>query len=480
MKMKKTKSLNLLKLGILFFGISLLLFSCEKDELISLEESNEIIPQKISLSQAKKDKDFMLVSQKFKLNNYLNENNHAKSTNNFTIDFSSFYKIKKANYTSYTFLLKRNNKDNSITENLVIEKRNDTVRGYIVKYSNIFYKKSGTDLFLNATTSRTYFKGDIEELLVQNNIEIHNKGGWSCSWNTTYTPRTCSVHGEFNEGNSDCGNYGKNNWTSSSYQTCSYNPTENTLSESSGHDLDFGSGGGGGGGSGSSETVPIINCGGDESFQNKTTASNCIEILEEEEDEQIINELTGKADCIYNDLVRSGINNHNLIRETFIEFGDGNFGNANLIYKQQSPLVNSNGVILNGASDKIGNDYIVILNSDRINNRAPIEIAKTIIHESLHALLKKHYYTGTESFIELFGKYMQENTGSNDITHAIMRDHYVSSISNTLKQFDNNQESEQFYDDLAWEGLHQFLPQSDIDRIIKTINQARNRGLNCN
>jgi hypothetical protein len=168
------------------------------------------------------------------------------------------------------------------------------------------------------------------------------------------------------------------------------------------------------------------------------------------------------------------------LEENIIEFGDGNFGNANLIYKQQSPLVNSNGVILNGASDKIGNDYIVILNSDRINNRAPIEIAKTIIHESLHALLKKHYYTGTESFIELFGKYMQENTGSNDITHAIMRDHYVSSISNTLKQFDNNQESEQFYDDLAWEGLHQFLPQSDIDRIIKTINQARNRGLNCN
>ena len=282
MKMKKNKLANLLKLGILLFGISFFLFSCEKDELITIEVSSKIIPKKMSISEAKKDKDFILVSEKFKLNPYLNENNLAKKSNEFTIDFSSFYKITKENYTSYTFLLKRNNKDNSITENLVIEKRNDTVRGYIVKYSNIFYKKSGTDLFLNATTSRTYFKGNIEELLEQNNIKFHNKAGWSCSWNTTYTPRTCSVHGEFNEGNSDCGNYGKSNWTSSSYQTCSYNPTENTLSESSGHNLDFGSGGGGGGGSGSSETVPIINCDGDESLQPKTVSSDCIQILEED------------------------------------------------------------------------------------------------------------------------------------------------------------------------------------------------------
>lgn len=198
-------------------------------------------------------------------------------------------------------------------------------------------------------------------------------------------------------------------------------------------------------------------------------------------DDQIINELTGKADCIYDELVKSGINNHNLIRETFIKFGDGNLTDANLTYKLQSPLVNSNGVVLNGATLlRSGNNYTVILNSDRINNRAPIEIAKTIIHESLHALLQNHYHTGTESFIELFGKYMEENTGSNHITHAIMRDHYVASISNTLKQFDNNQETQQFYDDLAWEGLHQFLPQADIDRIIQTIKTARSRGINCN
>ena len=50
MKKKKTKIVNSLKLGILLFGISLLLWNCEK-------ENSEIIPQSgpsISLKKVKK------------------------------------------------------------------------------------------------------------------------------------------------------------------------------------------------------------------------------------------------------------------------------------------------------------------------------------------------------------------------------------------------------------------------------------------
>jgi hypothetical protein len=281
----------------------------------------------------------------------------------------------------------------------------------------------------------------------------------------------------FSDGSNDFGTGGGGNctWSIGNTGPCGNSGTTLHSSESCGD------------GSGPGIFIQVtINCAGVLKSEAKTLTDDCDGCTQafagvgvNSEEDRIKNALTGKARCVYDELVKTGINNHNLIRETFIEFGDGNFGNANLIYKQQSPLININGIVLNGASDKIGNDYFVIINSDRINNRAPIEIAKTIIHESLHALLKKHFYTGTESFIELFGKYMQENIGSNDITHAIMRDHYVASISNSLKQFDNNQELQQFYDDLAWEGLHQFLPQADIDRIIQTINTARNRGLNC-
>jgi hypothetical protein len=40
MKMEKNKVNQFLKTGILFFGISLLLLSCEKDPLLPLEEVN--------------------------------------------------------------------------------------------------------------------------------------------------------------------------------------------------------------------------------------------------------------------------------------------------------------------------------------------------------------------------------------------------------------------------------------------------------
>ena len=196
--------------------------------------------------------------------------------------------------------------------------------------------------------------------------------------------------------------------------------------------------------------------------------------------DRIKNELSGKSDCVYDKLFGTAVNNHNLIRSTFLEFGGQNYTGADLTYRLQNNLVNSDGVVLSGSFKQIGNEYIISLNADLIADRSPIEIARTIIHESTHALLRKRYNSATGAFIELFGEYMRQYSGSNDITHAIMRDHYISQISNVLKQFDNIRETQQFYDDLAWEGLHEFLPQEDIDRIVETINEARDRGLDCN
>jgi hypothetical protein len=41
MKMKKNKFANFLKLGILYFGISLLLLGCQKDDYINIENTNK-------------------------------------------------------------------------------------------------------------------------------------------------------------------------------------------------------------------------------------------------------------------------------------------------------------------------------------------------------------------------------------------------------------------------------------------------------
>ena len=58
-------------------------------------------------------------------------------------------------------------------------------------------------------------------------------------------------------------------------------------------------------------------------------------------EEQIINKLTGKADCANNKLLSSGVSNfHNMISDLFIEFWEGNIGGRNLTFEISSDLSN--------------------------------------------------------------------------------------------------------------------------------------------
>jgi hypothetical protein len=194
----------------------------------------------------------------------------------------------------------------------------------------------------------------------------------------------------------------------------------------------------------------------------------------------VITKFSEKTQCVYNKLVKTALLNHNLIRDTFLYFGDNSFSGGNLIYQEEQNLTNINGEELLGSFERIGNNYVITINSSQLENRSPIEIAQTIIHESVHALLRLHYNIAEDSFIELFRQYMIEKNGSNNITHNIMRDNYVQSIANTLQQFDNGMEDYSFYENLAWEGLQDFLTPEEINNAIQTKTMARDRGLNCN
>lgn len=110
-----------------------------------------------------------------------------------------------------------------------------------------------------------------------------------------------------------------------------------------------------------------------------------------------------------------------------------------------------------------------------------MKIAKTLLHESIHAILKRRFDVYPDGFLDSFKKYIQSETGSNNINHAIMRDYYIEPMVNNLKQVDNFRENDKFYRDLAWEGLHQFLTPEEKVEIISTLNQARTRvgGMNC-
>lgn len=356
--------------------------------------------------------------------------------------------------------------DNSITENLVVENKNDTIRGYIVKYSNIFYKKIGTELFLNAKTSRTYFKGDIEELLQQNNIEFQNKGGWSCSWTTTYTPRFCDEpeHGYFQEGLSNgCLNNSRSNYTSSSKQTCTYVSIENSLEAEI--MLDFSSGGGGGGVSGSSETVSIIPCDGESDGLEQGINGGCFDIVEDEllDDDQIINELTGKDLCIYNKL-----ENLNLYKSTIGKFMENSIYNKNEYNLTIEYGECSTAYIACTSGADIDNKKVKIIIEQGANlGTKPLEFAASLLHEGIHAEIFKYvneYQKGLDptkrkELLDWYFEYKSNNEptlATSTAQHQYMADKFVKPIARAIRTLDNNKYSLEHYMGYGWDGLRRY------------------------
>jgi hypothetical protein len=270
MKKEKNKLTNLLKLGFFLFGMSLLLWNCEKITETDLEhahqEMNELKIITLNLEKAKKIPDFMEISNKFKAS-YLFDNEivkddlklKSKQKDEFTIDFNEFKRIEYEGLISYTFLIKRANiKEEHLTENLVIEKKGNKVRGYIMKYRESSYYQKNNQKYLRTKISKTPYKENLEDVLKKINTNLQAK--MSCEYEMIVTPRDCTYHGKFST-NRACWNNRDNNY---------YDVSVNLVCTDSGSDggdgfTDFGdpndsSSGGGGSSSGGGATSPIIPC----------------------------------------------------------------------------------------------------------------------------------------------------------------------------------------------------------------------------
>ena len=143
--MKKLK--NYLKVGILLFGISLLLWNCEKDtttiiENQSIETDNSPSQDDISIESFdfEKFKEFPIYSQ---LDSYIKFNSKSrvskKKEHKFKIHKNTFKKITKEDidYNSYTFLISdTENFDYAIVKNLVINQYKKNIEVFIFTYNN--------------------------------------------------------------------------------------------------------------------------------------------------------------------------------------------------------------------------------------------------------------------------------------------------------------------------------------------------------
>lgn len=183
----KNKIQKLTKTAILFLGLSLLLWNCEKDSEIShsiLEESIMTSEPKIetfSLDQLNNNNDFKELKNTYQI---LQNNSLAKSTktNSFsyrltdtlgiTIDANYIKKISYDNYTSYTMLMIEENDTSNNFSNLVIQEYNGVKRIFTMRYFP-FIAKNNSYASKNSIES---FNGDIQMLSGINPYEIWDDG----------------------------------------------------------------------------------------------------------------------------------------------------------------------------------------------------------------------------------------------------------------------------------------------------------------
>ena len=181
---------------------------------------------------------------------------------------------------------------------------------------------------------------------------------------------------------------------------------------------------------------------------------------------QIMDFLTGKAKCI-NDLLNK--NGNSFIQNLFSKFeGTSKFDIA--ITSTDVVTTSKNGVIeeLNGKTLPPKGKLIQIeISTARVNARAPLEVARIILHEYIHADIYRKIGTVLEmnvenlDFKETYEKYEKEH-------HSVMAKLYVDSMKESLKQFHQNlfpddikaytayynePPSDAFYEALAWGGL---------------------------
>ncbi len=214
--------------------------------------------------------------------------------------------------------------------------------------------------------------------------------------------------------------------------------------------------------------------------------------------DEIINNLEGKAECIYSKLNFSSTKFKNMIKKF-----DGKFPVSHLKFESRDLPDGVRGI----TEPPINYVITIAINNDSsesgVDYRPNLLTVKTIVHEVVHAEMfrKLLSLSSTNGMINVstLNEMLEEGDypgmldyytrfGVNGFQHQQMAQHYRQTIANILKVYDNDQHSEQFYKDLAWEGLNHsniiswqnVFSQEERDRIDKVIKDYINDNKNEN
>lgn len=130
----------------------------------------------------------------------------------------------------------------------------------------------------------------------------------------------------------------------------------------------------------------------------------------------------------------------------------GETSNFDLTFSVESLQYNLLG-LTSGMS--ANNNVTISLNKDRIGTVPPIIWAQVFLHEGIHAELKRKVASvggevDNKNFPGIFDYYTRYNSNQ---SHELMAAHYLHTMVDGLKAFDNNSRSESVYEAIAWQGL---------------------------
>ncbi|CAL2092133.1 hypothetical protein [Tenacibaculum sp. 190524A02b] len=155
----------------------------------------------------------------------------------------------------------------------------------------------------------------------------------------------------------------------------------------------------------------------------------------------------------------------------------GNCKNYDLVIKIDDLGLSPSGNLINAYTD--GFDSIT-LDEDLVKDATQLSIAKTLIHESLHAYINFKLDPRVRDFdiiTLLKGYYKRYNYDPNVSQHNFMAE-YIEALAYSLSAYDNHKQDMEYYKQLSWGGLeasdnYQSLPTTEQTAIQNTIANER-------
>lgn len=168
----------------------------------------------------------------------------------------------------------------------------------------------------------------------------------------------------------------------------------------------------------------------------------------------------------------------NDIANILIHFGDLT-SNYDWTIKTGTPNQNKNVAATNWTKNGVYFDYTTVIASSYSNQATEMAIARTILHEMVHASLLSHiddFKTGnTEDFMNfvVLWHYIKQTEASGNTEaaqHEFMAAKYITPLKEALKEMDGGAQKDLYYEDLAWgslletETFEYFHPKGTLSR----------------